>query len=170
MVSEDIGNLVFSESVFSWGRGLRRDMAQKVLSSCYTLWNAKEGRERYERILAGPNESRRKTRNLIKAEPINQLTRSKTTPYNKTVCFFCDGGGCNRKKLREVKSIYAETSSLREAIALSRNDKLRVKFSTAVNAADAHAIDIKYHKNYWTENVLNALWHHVHRVPLWQVR
>ena len=31
------------------------------------------------------SESRRKTRNLQEAEPINQLTRSKTTLYNKTV-------------------------------------------------------------------------------------
>ena len=31
--------------------------------------------------------SRRKTRNLQEAKPINQLTRSKTIPYNKAVCF-----------------------------------------------------------------------------------
>lgn len=48
-------------------------------------------------------------------------------------------------------------ASLREAIELSRNEKLRVKFSTAINASDAHAIYIKYHKNCWFRNVLNVL-------------
>ena len=48
-------------------------------------------------------------------------------------------------------------TSLNEAIALSRNDKLRVKFSTAITATDAHAIDLKYHKNCWTKNVSNVL-------------
>ena len=47
--------------------------------------------------------------------------------------------------------------SVREAIELSRNDKLRVKFSTAINATDARVIDIKYHKNCWTKNVSNVL-------------
>ena len=116
----------------------------------------KRAKERYERVLAGPNESRRKSRNLQEAEPISQLTRSKTTPYNKAVCFFCDGEGCNREKLREVRTMNAGTS-LRGAIELSRNDKLRVKFSTAINTTDAHAIDIKYHKNCWTKNVSNVL-------------
>ena len=116
----------------------------------------KRAKERYERVLAGPNESRRKTRNLEEAEPINQLTRSKTTPYNKAVCFFCDGEECNREKLREVRTMNAGTS-LREAIELSRNDKLRVKFSTAIRSTDAHAIDIKYHTNCWTKNVSNVL-------------
>ena len=37
-------------------------------------------------------------------------------------------------------------TSLCEALELSRNDKLRVKFSPAINATDAHAIDIKYPK------------------------
>ena len=96
----------------------------------------KRAKERHERVLAGPNESRRKTRNLQEAEPINQLTRSKTTPYNKAVCFFCDGEEYNREKLREVRTMNAG-KSLHEAIELSRNDKLRVKFSTAINATDA---------------------------------
>ena len=116
----------------------------------------KRAKVRYERLLSGPNESRRKTRNLQETEPISQLTRSKTTPYNKAVCFFCDGEGFNREKLREVRAMNAG-ASLREAIELSRNDLLRVKFSTAINASDAHAIDIKYHKNCWTKNVSNVL-------------
>ena len=116
----------------------------------------KRAKERYERVLAGPNESRRKSRNLEETEAINQPTRSKATPYNKAVCFFCDGEGCNREKLREVRTMNAGTS-LSEAIEPSRIDKLPVKFCTAINATDAHAIDIKYHKNCRTKNVSNVL-------------
>ena len=39
----------------------------------------------------------------------------------------------------------------------SENDVLRVKLSTAVDATDAHAIDIKYHKNCWLRNVTNVI-------------
>ena len=56
-----------------------------------------------------------------------------------------------------VKVVMNAGASLCEAIELSRNDKLRVKFSTAINASDAHAIDIKYHKNCRTKNVSNVL-------------
>ena len=38
--------------------------------------------------------------------------------------------------------------------------KLYVKLSTAVDSRDAHAIDIKYHKNCWTKHVTNVLHKH----------
>lgn len=47
--------------------------------------------------------------------------------------------------------------SLNDAIGLSGNDVLRVKLSAALNANDAHSIDIKYHKNCWLRNVSNVL-------------
>ena len=47
----------------------------------------KRARERYERQLEGPNESRRKSRSDSPVET-PQLTRSKTSPYNENVCFF----------------------------------------------------------------------------------
>ena len=37
------------------------------------------------------------------------------------------------------------------------DEKLHVKLSTAVDSRDAHAIDIKYHKNCWTKHVTNVL-------------
>ena len=40
------------------------------------------------------------------------------------------------------------------------DDKLHVKLSTAVDSKDAHAIDIKYHKNCWTKHVTNVLRKH----------
>lgn len=82
----------------------------------------KRAKERRERVLAGPNESRQKSRNLQEPEPINQLTRSKTTPYNKAVCFICDGEECNREKLRVVRTMNAG-KSLHEAIKLSRKQQ-----------------------------------------------
>ena len=47
--------------------------------------------------------------------------------------------------------------SLYAGIQLSGNDKLRVKLSTSVNVTDSHAIDIKYHKNCWSNNVSSVL-------------
>ena len=126
-------------------------MTQKLLSRCYTLWNANEAKERYEKVLAGPNEFKTKGYKFARSK-----THQPTHSINKAVCFCCDGEGCNREKLREVRTMHAG-ESIRKAIELSRNDKLRVKFSTAISATDAHAIDIKYHKNYWTKNVSNVL-------------
>ena len=40
---------------------------------------------------------------------------------------------------------------------MTGNDKLRVKLSTAVNVTDAHAIDIRYHKKCWANNVSSVL-------------
>ena len=75
-----------------------------------------------------------------------QLTRSKTSPFNREVCFFCDEQAGYRQSLHNI-STFSAGESLRAAVELSGNDKLRVKLSTAVDASDAHAIDIKYHKN-----------------------
>lgn len=105
---------------------------------------------RYERQLEGPNEAKRKVK-----EP-SQLTRSQTSPYDKATCFFCEEKGNAKQPLHNV-STFSAGESLNEAINLSENDVLRVKLSTAVDATDAHAIDIKYHKNCWLRNVTNVI-------------
>lgn len=105
---------------------------------------------RYERQQEGPNEAKRKVK-----EPL-QLTRSQTSPSDKTVCFFCEEKGNAKQPLHNV-STFSTGESLNEAINLSENDVLRVKRSTAVDATDAHAIDIKYHKNCWLRNVTNVI-------------
>ena len=100
------------------------------------------------RQLEGPNESRRKTKEIL------QFTRSKTSPFDKNACFFCDGKASYKYPLHDVATSSAG-ESLNEAIRLSKDDSLRVKLSTAIDAKDAHAIDIKYHKNCWLTNVTN---------------
>ena len=72
----------------------------------------------------------------------NSLDRRQPPTTKQFVSSAIGGEGCYREKLREVRTINAGMS-LREAIELSRNDKLLVKFSTAINATDAHSIDIK---------------------------
>ena len=49
--------------------------------------------------------------------------------------------------------------SLNEAIEKNGDEKLKVKLSTAVDAHDAHAIDIRYHKRCWASNVTHVLCH-----------
>ena len=100
------------------------------------------------RQLEGPNESRRKTKEIL------QFTRSKTSPFDKNTCFFCDGKASYKYPLHDVATSSAG-ESLNEAIRLSKDDSLRVKLSTAIDAEDAHAIDIKYHKNCCLTNVTN---------------
>ena len=115
----------------------------------------KRAKERYERELSGPNEARRKSCDLS-LEAKQPLTRSKTPPYNRDVCFFCDGEGGYRQQLHTVSTSSAG-SSLDAAIKKEGDEKLHVKLSTSVDSKDAHAIDIKYHKNCWTKHVTNVL-------------
>ena len=58
-----------------------------------------QARERYERELDGPNETRRKISNVAPEEIPSQLTRSKTSPFNIDWCFFCDGSESRGKAL-----------------------------------------------------------------------
>ena len=47
--------------------------------------------------------------------------------------------------------------SLHDAIEISGNEKLRVKLSASIDLSDAHAIDIKYHRRCWGNNVSTVL-------------
>ena len=118
----------------------------------------KRAKERYERELCGPNEARRKSCDLS-LEAKQPLTRSKTSPYNRDVCFFFDGEGGYRQPLHTVRTLSAG-SSLDAAVKKEGDEKLHVKLSTAVDSKDAHAIDIKYHKNCRTKHFTNVLRKH----------
>ena len=48
-------------------------------------------------------------------------------------------------------------SSLDNAVKQSKDPKLFVKLSTALDSSDAHAIDIKYHKSCWAKHVTGVL-------------
>jgi len=78
------------------------------------------------------------------------------SPYNKDVCFFCDGPPVYRKNLHNI-STFSAGEFLCTAIGMSANDKLSVKLNTSIAADDAHLIDIKYHKNCWTIHVSHVL-------------
>jgi len=73
------------------------------------------------------------------------FTRSQSTPFDKNVCFFCNEAATERNKLHEVETFDAG-SSLKQAIEKSDDKELKVKLCTAIDAVDAHAIDIEYHK------------------------
>ena len=118
----------------------------------------KRAKERYETELCGPNEARWKSCDLS-LEAKQPLTRSKTSPYNRDVCFFCDCEGGYPQLLHTVSTLSAG-SSLDAAVKKEGDEKLHVKLSTAVDRRDAHAIDIKYHKNCWTKHVTNVLHKH----------
>ena len=104
-------------------------------------------KERYEREMAGHNESRRKS---------NQLTRSKTMPYDRDVCAFCEKAAGHQGPLHSISTTSAG-HSLRVAIETAENARFQVKLSTAIDSEDAAAIDIKYHKKCWARNVTSVL-------------
>lgn len=85
-----------------------------------------------------------------------KFTRSQTSPYDKNTCFFCEQGSGYREILHSVSTTSAG-KSIRAAVEVTGNEQLLTKLSTAVDANDAHAIDIKYHKNCYMRNVTNVL-------------
>ena len=109
----------------------------------------------YERELCGPNEARRKSCDLSQ-EAKQPRTRSKISPYNRDVCFFCDGEGGYRQALHTVSTL----SAGRSLAAAVKKEQLHVKLATAVDSKVTHAIYIKYHKNCWTKHVTNVLRKH----------
>lgn len=75
------------------------------------------------------------------------------------VFFFFDCEGGYPQPLHTVRTLSAG-SSLDAAVKKEGDEKLHVKLSTAVDSRDAHAIEIKYHKNCWTKHVTNVLRKH----------
>ena len=84
------------------------------------------------------------------------FTRSKTVPFDRDVCFFCDGQAKYQQPLHLVSTTSAG-NSLAAAVKRSSDPRLLVKLSTAVDNQDAHATDIKYHKNCWAKHVTGVL-------------
>ena len=104
----------------SWHRSCYKDAVHAGM--------LRRARERYERQLEGPNESRRKSRPDSSVE-IPQLTRSKTSPYNKNVCSFYDGSPGYRKNLHNI-STFSAGESLRTAIGMSGNRMISSQLSS----------------------------------------
>ena len=84
------------------------------------------------------------------------FTRSKSTPHNKSICFFCDELAAPENQLFRIEKSTVQ-SQLEEAVTNSKNDKWKVKLSTAVDNKDATAIDVSYHRPCWRTNVFHAL-------------
>lgn len=116
----------------SWHRNCYRDAVHTGM--------LKRTKERYERQLEGPNEARRKSRDITQ-EP-SQLTCSKISPFNRGARFFCEGHPGYQETLHSI-STFPAGESLLAAVELCGNDELHMKLSTAVDASDAHAIDLK---------------------------
>ena len=85
------------------------------------------------------------------------FTRSRSVPYERELCFFCDVGATKGNPFHTDATENAGRA-LKKAVELSDNERLSVKLNTGINPEDAHAIDIKYHKRCWAKYVT-----HVHR-------
>ncbi|CAH3187779.1 unnamed protein product [Porites lobata] len=112
----------------------------------------KRVKERFQREVRGPNEAQRKTSESLQG----LLTRSKTAPYDSNLCFFCEEKAKYQNPLHLVSTSSAG-SSLDKAVKQSKDPKLLVKLSAALDSTDAHTIDIKYHKSCWAKHVTGVL-------------
>ena len=89
----------------------------------------KRAKERYERRLSGPNETRRKSWDLS-LEAKQRLTPSKTSPYNRDVCFFCIGEGEYHQPLDTVRTLSAGRVRLDNSSDVSSSIKELLKSRT----------------------------------------
>ena len=83
-------------------------------------------------------------------EDDNRFTRSKTKPFMKDHCFFCQS--LDISKLHEIESLNTG-KRLQSLIENSLRSELKVRLNTALNLVDARAIDVKYHKNCFKEEL-----------------
>ena len=106
------GDVKFAE-VRSFLKGLPFEELVSRHRTCYRETRhsgmIKRAKERYETELCGPNEARWKSCDLS-LEAKQPLTRSKTSPYNRDVCFFCDCGGGYRQPLHTVSTLSVGSS------------------------------------------------------------
>ena len=99
----------------------------------------KRANERYERQLAGTNETRRKSSNVALEEKSLRLTRSKASPFTSKMYSFV-------MESPFYVSSPSVAQSLRAAIEKSGNDKLLVILDTSLDISDEQAPGIRYHK------------------------
>lgn len=119
--------------------------------SCYQNATHKGHMERAHKMFMEQHQS------SPKCDSLNlPYTRAKTTVYVKSVCIFCDKGATTHNKLHLVQTDSAGEKLLK-AVELSNDDRLRVRVNESIKPADAHAIDVMYHKNCWNKNVSNKL-------------
>ena len=93
------GAVLFEELV-SWHRTCYQETTHSGM--------IKRAKERYETELFGPNEARWKSCDLS-LEAKQPLTRSKTSPYNRDGCFFCEGEGGYCQPLHTVSALSTGT-------------------------------------------------------------
>ena len=85
------------------------------------------------------------------------FTRSATDPLSKELCFFCQLD--KDEALFSVRTMNSG-KAVRQAVEISQDPVLMTRLSNAISPYDAHAIDIKYHKLCWTQNVFHVLRDH----------
>ena len=117
----------------------------------------------------GSHTPRVKGRRSRRADDVNNVTvsaapytRLSTRPLNKDMCFFCQTD--NDQKLFTVRTGNA-AQSLKQTVQASSDPELKTRYSTCIDDGDAHAMDIQYHKAYWTRHVFHVLRDDTNQAP-----
>lgn len=142
---------------------------RKCYSATTNKVHLQRARDRYQRsLLKGshiPKERGRPSsiedgRTSSDASVSTRFTRSATKPLKKDLCFFCQEAAAadddDEKLLFSVRTDSAG-KSLRKAVMISSDPELRTRLATSISDDDAHAIDVKYHKECWRKNVFHVL-------------
>jgi len=104
-------------------------------------------KQRYEREL-------KRLGGRLSEEPSTSgnCTRNSAIPF----WVFCQQGARRRNPLYKLATENAGIK-LQRAVELGKDDKLKIRLSTSIDPKDAHAIDVRYHKNCWTLCVSTVL-------------
>ena len=62
-----------------------------------------------------------------------------------------------KRVVNEIRFTFNAGKSLKDAVNLNNNDKLKVRLNEALNQLDVHVIDVLYHRKCWAISVSNLL-------------
>ena len=142
------------EAKTTWHRSCYSDATNKI--------SLQRARERFEHSMstgrcAVKKRGHKRTSSEMEANTpatSTTFTRSATKPLSKDRCFFCqvDDG----QRLFTVRTGNAG-NAFKQAIQITQDPVLMTRLNNALSPSDAHAIDVKYHKQCWTNHVFRVL-------------
>ena len=85
---------------------------------------------------------------------LTTFTRSATEPLSKDQCFFCQVDDDQRLFTGRTGN---SGKALKQAIHIAQNLVLMTRLNNAISPSDAHALDVRYHKLFWTQHVFRVI-------------
>lgn len=89
---------------------------------------------------------------------LHKTLRKSVVPFDQSFCFFCQKGEFI-EELGKLHDVETKNSGIRLKAAVERleSDIYSIRLSSAIDPADARAIDVKYHLSCWIQKVDRTL-------------